>query len=311
MGTRAHVLVNGINATAQADAARDTLDQLERRWSRFLGDSEISLLNAGAAPVVVSPVTCALIGRAVDGWRITNGRFDPTVLGDVVRAGYDRTFDEVPAATRPGASDRRRGCGGIEVDEDIQLVRMPPQVAFDPGGIGKGYAADLVVAQVMKEGARGACVNVGGDVRVDGRADGDTAWAIDVLDPFTGCPHDTVLVADGGVATTSRTGRHWIVDGRPAHHVIDPSTGQPAARGLAAVTVIAADAWLAEVFAKAAFVGGLDDGVAFLEEHAIAGLFTDDDGYRATTTAWAQFTVTARKHGTSMPREQPIAKTAR
>jgi thiamine biosynthesis lipoprotein len=295
MGTEAHVLVNGVDAAAQADAARDALDELERRWSRFLPDSEISLLNAaGAAPVVVSPSTCSLIARAVDGWRITNGRFDPTVLGDVVRAGYDRTFDEVPAATAAGVSDRRRGCGGIEVDEDIQLVRMPPKVAFDPGGIGKGYSADLVVSQLMTEGARGACVNVGGDVRVAGRAADDTAWTIDVMDPFTESSIDRVLVADGGVATTSRTKRQWTVNGLPAHHVIDPPTGQPAASGLAAVTAIASDAWLAEVFAKAAFVAGLDDGVAFLEEHAIPALFTDDHGGRVTTTAWARFTAGVR-----------------
>jgi len=74
--------------------------------------------------------------------------------------------------------------------------------------------------------------------------------------------------------------------------VIDPATGEPVARGLAAVTAVASDAWLAEVFAKAAFVAGLDDGLAFLEEHGIAALVTDDHGRHATTTAWSEFSGT-------------------
>src|SRR2546429_593200 len=68
------------------------VDGLEARWSRFLADSEVSRLNAAAGqPVSVSADTIKLVSTAVDAWRLTAGRFDPTVLGDVVRAGYDRT----------------------------------------------------------------------------------------------------------------------------------------------------------------------------------------------------------------------------
>jgi thiamine biosynthesis lipoprotein len=290
MGTDAHVLVHGDDAAALADSARDDLEELERRWSRFLPDSEISRLNAAdGAPRVVSPATSALVNRAVEGWEITGGRFDPTVLGDVIRAGYDRSFENVPAVTAPGVSDWRRGCAGIEVDEQVDVVRLPSGVAFDPGGIGKGYAADRVVATTMHRGARGACVNVGGDVRVEGVAPGGGSWVVAVLDPFTERPLETVTVASGGVATTSRTKRRWIVDDHPAHHVIDPVTGRPAARDVASVTTIAAESWQAEVFAKAAFVAGEHGGLDFLEQHGVAGLLTDGRGGRAATVTWSRF----------------------
>ncbi len=296
MGTDAHVLVHGPDAAALADTARDELDELERLWSRFLPDSEISRLNAaGAAPVAVTPATCALIARAVEGWRITSGRFDPTVLGDVVRAGYDRSFARIPAVTRTGVSDRRRGCAGVELDEPVNLVRLPSRVALDPGGIGKGYAADLVVERLMAHGSIGACVNVGGDVRAAGRAPGGRSWAVGVLDPFTEAPIDTVLVDDGGVATTSRTKRAWFADGKPAHHVIDPATGRPVAHGLAAVTTVASEAWVAEVFAKGTFVAGLDEGLAFLEEHDVAGLLTDEHGRHFASAAWREFRLAERR----------------
>ena len=296
MGTDAHVLVQGRDVAALADAARDDLDELERLWSRFRPDSEVSLLNgAGAAPVVVSPATSALIARAVEGWRITRGRFDPTVLGDVVRAGYDRSFEHLPPVTHAGVSDRQQGCAAIEVDERVNVVRLPPRVAFDPGGIGKGYAADLVVDRLIRAGADGACVNVGGDVRVAGPAPGSRSWAVGVLDPFTEAPVDTVLVDDGGVATTSRTKRSWFADGEPAHHVIDPASGRPVASGLAAVTTVASESWVAEVFSKAAFVAGLDGGLEFLDGHGVAALFIDDRGGHVTTAAWDDFSVEKRR----------------
>jgi len=293
MGTDAHVLVHGRDAAVLADTARDVLDELERRWSRFLPDSEVSRLNAAAgAPRVVSPETSALVARAVEGWEISHGRFDPTVLGDVVRAGYDRSFERVPSVTSAGTSDRRRECAGIHVDEQVDVVRLPPRVGFDPGGIGKGYAADRVVGKLMTAGARGACVNVGGDVRVAGDAPDGRSWVIGVEDPFTERPVDAVAVAAGGVATTSRTKRRWTIDGRPVHHVIDPATGRPAGREIASVTTIAAESWLAEVFAKGAFVAGMHDGLGFLEHHGVAGSFTDARGHRVVTTTWSQFAVT-------------------
>ena len=35
------------------------------------------------------------------GWEATYGLFDPTILGDLERAGYDRSFDEIDARPNP------------------------------------------------------------------------------------------------------------------------------------------------------------------------------------------------------------------
>jgi thiamine biosynthesis lipoprotein len=141
MGTEAHVIVVGAER-ALLERLVSILDRLERRWSRFLPDSEISQLNAHAGqPVAVHRSTLLLVERAVEAWRLTGGAFDPTVLGDVLRAGYDHSLAGSPggsslAERAPGCSDLVQACSDITVDHAESLVRLPPGTGFDPGGIG-------------------------------------------------------------------------------------------------------------------------------------------------------------------------------
>ena len=252
MGSDAHVYVVGGPDHLVADA-RARIGGLEARWSRFVPTSEISQLNAtgGATALVVSAETIELIERGRDAWRLTAGRFDPTVLGDVLRAGYTASFEELTAARRAGANSRlTRGCGGIEVDPVARTVRFPSGVGFDPGGIGKGLAADLVVRELLAAGADGACVNLGGDVRAAG-VPPETSWAIAIEHPTRPEPAAVVQLRDGAVATSSRLHRRWTSDRGPVHHLIDPSCGVPSAASLWTATAIAATGWQAEALAKA------------------------------------------------------------
>ena len=101
MGSDAHLVVVG-GTDDLADRAQARIDQLEDRWSRFRPDSEISRLNRRAGtPVVVSPDTVGLVERATEAWRFSGGAFDPTVLGPMIRAGYDRSFDQLGRDVRP------------------------------------------------------------------------------------------------------------------------------------------------------------------------------------------------------------------
>jgi len=100
MGTDAEVIVvaSAEQAPALVQRARARIEQLEQRWSRFLPDSEVSLLNRGAGTTVrVSDDTVELVRLAIAAWRLSGGSVDPTVLGAVIRSGYDRSFDELGA----------------------------------------------------------------------------------------------------------------------------------------------------------------------------------------------------------------------
>ena len=94
------------------------------------------------------------------------------------RIGYGRRFATLDRPVAAPAPVRRHGgATDIDVDPDDRIVTLPAGARFDPGGIGKGLAADLVADELRSFGAAGVCVNVGGDLRVAGAAPGaGDAW---------------------------------------------------------------------------------------------------------------------------------------
>ncbi|MEN3273814.1 MAG: FAD:protein transferase [Actinomycetota bacterium] len=289
MGSDAHVVVVGGRADA-LDRARSHIDALEQRWSRFLPTSEVSALNALAgAAVQVSDDTALLVRTALAAIRLTGGSFDPTVLGAMVRAGYDRSFDEL--ARTPVHTSRCGlvlGADGIEIDGNV--VRLPEGVGFDPGGIGKGLAADLVAHVALDDGVAGIAVNLGGDVRVAGESSSGGGWTIAIDHPWSREPIVHVGLVDGAVATSTTLLRAWTLGGTPRHHVIDPATGAPSTTDLTLASVVSAAGWTSEVLAKAVLLRGAAHPFDLLGGTPCDALAVGRDGRVQTTAGFERFT---------------------
>ncbi len=293
MGSDAHLIVVG-GPDRVLDAAEKRVERLEQLWSRFIDTSEICALNRRAGDdVTVSAETALLVERAIEAWRLTGGGFDPTVLGAVLRAGYDVSFDDMPADKSASTSSLLIGCTDIRVEGCT--VRLPPGTGFDPGGIGKGLAADLVIADVLAAGADGACVNLGGDLRVAGSSPAGDAWTVAVEHPLVAEPIALVGLHAGAIATSTTLRRQWSVDGQRRHHLIDPCTGEPSASDLELTTVIAGEAWIAEVLAKAVLLRGSQRAFDIVAD-GVQALTVDATGAIRTTPGFAAFTGT-----TSLP----------
>jgi len=277
MGCRLQLI--GVDADPRLlHRARARLEELECRWTRFSPGSDISRLNQRAAgrpvAVTVEPDTVTLLQRMIEGWRATDGRYNPTILRRLVDSGYSASRTDPSRVTAlPPWAGTEMALDGIEVDVERCLVTLPSGMVLDAGGIGKGLAADLTVSWLLEAGAGGALVSIGGDLAMAGSTPTDDGWIIDVEHPD---PSDGVLcslaVAGGGVATSSTVSRTWSTAGSTHHHVIDPLSGGESTTDLAAVTVLAPTAWQAEVFATSALLLGSDGAVDELERHGFDGL---------------------------------------
>lgn len=290
MSCEASIVVtdDATDGQALARSAR-RLAELERRWTRFDDDSEISGLNAAkGSPRRCSDDTVALVEAMVRAWYATDGAFDPSLLGPLVELGYaaSRTDQTKRTSIDVDVAPSRR-VDEILVDRSTGVVRLPLGLHLDPGGIGKGLAADLITGELIHEG-RGALVELGGDVRVRGEGPDDGAWTIAVAHPAGG-DTEYVRLADGGVATSTSRLRSWLVGERRHHHLLDPTSERPTDGDVIGCTVVAGSAAWAEAFTKVAFVCGVDVAIERYETLGLAALVVLDDGSTIRSTHWSAF----------------------
>jgi len=292
MGSDVHVVV--VRGSVETlDRAVERIEQLEGRWSRFRANSEVTTLNNNTGrAIAVSSDTRLLVERSIEAWRLTGGSFDPTLLDDLRRAGYDRSFEHLgDRLNRPAISPRNRsidapGCTDIIVN--AATVTIPIGIGFDAGGIGKGLAADLVAAELIADGAGGVCLNIGGDLRVIGESPSGQGWTLSIEHPSATAPIALVGLAEGAIATSSVLRRTWKVDGGRHHHLIDPATGEPSQSDLALASVIAGEGWKAEVLAKAALLRGRAKAFDLIDA-ATAGLVVDHTGLIDASDGFSRF----------------------
>jgi thiamine biosynthesis lipoprotein len=261
LGTGVRLIVTGSRAAgAVADAKRFVLDY-HARLSRFLPSSELCALNADPRPVVpASPLLRSAVRAGLWAARRSGGLVDPCLLDALEAAGYVRSYEpsaHTPPATgapQPAEPHPDRRWRAVRVDDDAGTIARLPGLRLDLGGSGKGHVADLLVVRLAP--FREWVVDCGGDIRVRGVRE------IEIARPATG-PHEArglaarVVVRDGAVATSSVVTRAWTMpDGRPAHHLLDPSTGRPAWTGLLTATAFAPTTLEAETLAKVALLRG-------------------------------------------------------
>ena len=261
--------------------ARAQLELWHRDFTRFEPDSELSRLNAdGGHAVAVSPAMARFAELVRNAASLTNGLVDGTLLGEIETAGYatDLTvpIDLAEALTqapkrrpaRPKAGSRWRQ---LRVDRANNVVFRPPGLRLDSGGLAKGLFCDLLAETLGSHEAFG--VDCAGDLRIGGRA--GVAREIRVASPFDADTLRTFRATDTAVATSGIGRRSWLdAQGRPCHHLLDPSTGRPAFTGVVQVTAFAPTAALAEICAKAALLNGPDRARSWLPS---GGVIVFDD----------------------------------
>jgi thiamine biosynthesis lipoprotein len=263
MNTEVRVMVPGVGDRQEArlaHAVEARFASIERCFSRFRPDSELSRLNAGGGGTrALSQELFDALVRARGYAELSGGWFDVTVGGALRGLGYDRSF-------APGALDRALPPARLQMDPPIaaalkpdhanRSVGMPAGASLDCGGFIKGWAVDQALDLLPAPCA----VDAGGDAAVKG------AWPVQVEDPWqSGCGVLELELRDQAIATSGINRRRWRTGDVDAHHLIDPFTGRPSESDLVQVSVVAPSAETADVLAKSAFLRGLKSGREFLE----------------------------------------------
>jgi thiamine biosynthesis lipoprotein len=137
-------------------------------------------------------------------------------------------------------------------------------------------AADL--ASDLLRGYSRFVVDCGGDMRVGGPGAEADPYRIEVEHPLTGARMVALRLGSGAVATSGLNVRIWRRhDGGFDHHLLDPTTGEPAWTGLVGVTAVGRTALEAETLAKAALLSGPEGAHEWLSERGGALIHSSGD----------------------------------
>lgn len=294
MGNTAKVTVIG-GSHHHLEFARERLLQLDQTWSRFRPTSDIYLLNSSLSrPVKVHADTIGLVKLMINGFLLTNGLFDPTVLPAIVANGYQSSRTNNSLVTiLPDGAKFGQPLDLVVIDETSCTITLPIGTTIDPGAIGKGLAADLVATELMQQDISGVCVNVGGDVRCIGRGDIEGQWIVGIESPFESEQIvDQVRLLDGAVATSSVVAKTWQHQGLNYHHVFDPLTGLPRTTGdrsILQVSVVASECAWAEMFATTLLVADIGAGFGMIDDNSIAALAICADERLFRSSRWLNY----------------------
>lgn len=263
------------DATAEMlQAAHAAARSAEAAMNVYDATSPISQFNAAAAGEIIALPADALAvlreSRAVH--RRSQGAFDVTIRPLLVLwKGRDHTAD-LPSAEAIATARQ------VSRWDDIELLdggarKTVATAAVDLGGIAKGFGIDRATEALMRNGARGGLVNIGGDIRAFGQRPGGQPWRIGIRSPFDPDRASywmVVAVRGAAVCTSGNYERYSVIDGHRYSHILDPRTGWPA-KASPSVTVIAPTASLADAWATALSVLG-PEGLVLLEGTGIEAM---------------------------------------
>lgn len=263
MGTNVTLWLWTADETAAAQAAEavfDEMSRLDKEMTTWDPDSEVSQINtaAGTRPVKVSAETYAVIERALDVSKRSQGVFDITVGAFKGLWKFDEDMDQ----TLPALPDVKKRLSLVNWKDVVldakqhSVLLRRKGMSITLGGIAKGYAVDKCVDILKKRGFADFMVQAGGDMYIAGKK-GSEPWTVAIRDPRgpAGSFFATAPIADHSFSTSGDYERGFVKDGVRYHHILDTRTGMPA-HASRSVTVRAKDAFTADAWSKVMFILG-------------------------------------------------------
>ena len=255
-------------AFAVFEKINDLTDRFPKDGQRASVASDVIRINenVGNKPVVVSADTINIIQRSQYYADLSGGAFDITI-GPVMDVwGFGKSGQNVPTDEEIKKALSLVDYRKVVLESTSSTVFLSePDMSLDLSGVAKGYATDMAVKALRELGVKHAIINAGGNVyALGGKPDG-SPWRIGVQDPRGDKGIIAILSLKNAAAVTSGDYQRYFEQGGVLyHHIVDPSTGQPA-RDLMQTTVVAESAADADILSTLLFVLGPQQGMNFAE----------------------------------------------
>ncbi|MDD2916654.1 MAG: FAD:protein FMN transferase [Candidatus Gracilibacteria bacterium] len=254
----------------------DYFSSVEQEFSRFLPDSDLSLLNRHKK-MSVSKRFLELMYLSKKMYAETDGFFNPLV--SVAKLGYRNSFEQGKFEAAEGVVNT--DFDAVRITDDV--ITLEPGQALDFGGIGKGWAVDKGSELLRLFGYDNFFINAGGDIYASGnRESSKNGWIIGIENPFTEEVIASIVLQDAAIATSGSYKRKWDMNQQAYHHLINPKTlGNEHA--IVSVTLISPECARCDGFTKSVFNAPVSEGIRLIEQHGMDGLIFTSAGELLST----------------------------
>ncbi|VUZ28911.1 FAD:protein FMN transferase [uncultured Comamonas sp.] len=269
MGTRWSVTMDAALSLRQQAALHQDLataaERVNQQMSPFRADSD--LLRCNRTPVgqwlELPAEFLQVLDCALTVCRLSQGAFDPGV-GDLVQAwGFGAASAPNTDAIGHIRQQPRPPTWESLERQGTRLRKLAP-VELDLCGIAKGFAVDLMTAQLRQYGVRHALVALDGELYALGSQAQGQAWpvAIESPEPDRRAVHGVVELQDLAIATSGDYRHYFELGPHRIAHSMDGQRQAPVHNDVASVTVLAPDCMWADAWATALLVLGSNAGLA-------------------------------------------------
>jgi thiamine biosynthesis lipoprotein len=258
-----------------ASDALDRIHALEAQLTVYRDDSELSRLNRQAAieSTVVEPNLFRLLQECRRLTVETDGAFDATSGPLIALWRICREQNRVPSDSELQETLTIIGMQHVVFDKEAVTVGFNHDgVELNFGGIGKGYALDVVGDRMIDEGLDEFLLHGGrSSILARGDHDGQGGWPVGIRNPaFANHRLATILLKDTAMSTSGSSVQFFRHKGTRYGHILDPCTGFPTEK-LVSATVIAPTAAEADALSTAFFVMGVENARAYCDNHPGVG----------------------------------------
>ncbi len=247
------------------------LNTIDENFSIFNPNSLISKVNDNQE-VALNEEFVKVFQTAQQIGRETNGALEMTIgpLVNLWGFGKDERNSRISQATIDSIMDYV-GYQKIHIENNT-IVKENPNIQLNFNALAKGYAVDKVADYLVGKGYKDCVVDIGGEIVAKGRKYHDQEWNIGVQVPTKTRDGEmrsaqTFHLENQATATSGNYRNYFEEDGQRFTHIIDPITGRPEKSNLLSVTVIANQCIIADAYATAFMVMGVEKSKKFLESH--------------------------------------------
>ena len=270
------------NLSVQIDSI---LKAFDLSVSEYIPNSIISRVNNNDSTVEADDIFKTVFNKSYEAYKNSEGAFDATV-GPLVEAwGFGPNAQRSSKKSHIDSLLRYIGMEKIHLKGN-KVIKKYPEMKLDFNALAQGYSVDIVCHFFDSCKIRNYLVEIGGEVRAQGKNQKGQYWRVGVDKPIDGndapVQIQTVLILKNkSVATSGDYRKFYIENGIKYSHHIDPHTGYPEHQNLLSASIIAKDCITADAYGTACMVMGLEKSKIFLANHPELNaylIFSDNKG---------------------------------